>query len=237
MNHQELVRVITRELLEDKSVLALMLYGSVSRHEENTHSDIDLLAIVDEKHCQKRHQIRCGITVECLEMGIEYLQNFITKNEIPVIFTLAEGIVLFDKNSILDRFIADARSIVEKGPFVNTNWENERYVIKKRSDITEIYTDLLDTDDEVTFNYLISLLLTAIIPILNENYNLWPKTRKKTIKYIQSQCCDCNNYIEILLSSKFTLSQKRNASKDLIEYAFKKYGGILEGDAIIFKFY
>ena len=32
INHQELVIEITHELYKDKNVLALMLYGSVSRH-------------------------------------------------------------------------------------------------------------------------------------------------------------------------------------------------------------
>lgn len=143
---------------------------------------------------------------------------------------------MFDKSSILDRFIAESRSIIEKGPPVNKKWENERYKTKKRSDITEIYNDLLDTDDEIIFNYLVSLLITAAIPLLNENYNLWPKTRKKTVQYIKSQCYDGYKYIETLLSSKFSLSEKRNAAKELIEYALKQHGGILEGDAIIFKF-
>lgn len=236
INHQELVNEITQELYKDKNVLALMLYGSVSRHEESVNSDIDLLVIINEKHCQKRHIIRYGITVEYLEMNIEYLQNFIAENEIPVLFTLTEGIVLFDKNSLFEQFIAEARNIIRKGPPINKKWENERYKTKKRSEVTEIYKDLLDLDDEITFNYLISLLITNVIPLLNENYNLWPKTRKETIKYLKSQCYDGYKYIEILLSSKFSLPEKRNAAKDLIEYALKQHGGILEGDAIIFKF-
>lgn len=236
MNHQELVIEITQELYKDKNVLALMLYGSVSRHEENTYSDIDLLVIINEKYCQKRQTVRYGITVEYLEMHIEYLQNFIAENEIPVLFTLTEGIVFFDKNSIFDQFIAKAKNIIKKGPPVNNKWENERYKVKKRSDITEIYKDLLDVDDEIMFTYLISLLITTAIPLLNENYNLWPKTRKKTIKYLKSQCHDGYVYIETLLSSKFSLPEKRNAAKNLIEYALKQHGGILEGDAIIFKF-
>lgn len=236
MEHQELLRKITRELLEDENILALMLYGSVSRHEENANSDIDLLVIVNEKHCQKKHEMRYGITVEYLEMHIGYLQDFINKYEIPVIFTLAEGIVLFDKKSILDQFITQAKAIIEKGPPINTKWENERYSIKKRSDVTEIYSDLLDTDDEIVFNYLVSLLISTIIPIINENYSLWPKTRKKTIPYVKSQCYNSYKYIEILLGSKFSLPEKRNAARDLIEYALKKHGGILKGDAVVFKF-
>ena len=236
MEHQELSRIITRELLADENVLALMLYGSVSRHEEKANSDIDLFVIVNEKHCQKKHQKRYGITVEYLEMHIEYLQDFINKYEIPVIFTLAEGIVLFDKKSILDQFITQAKAIIKKGPPQNAKWENERYSIKRRSDVTEIYSDLLDTDDEVVFNYLVSLLISTIIPIINENYSLWPKTRKKTIPYIKSQCYEAYTYIEFLLGSKFSLPEKRDAARDLIEYALKKHGGVLEGDVIIFKF-
>jgi Predicted nucleotidyltransferases len=220
------VREITQELYKDKNVLALMLYGSVSRHEESVNSDIDLLIIINEKYCQKRHIIRYGITVEYLEMHIEYLQNFIAENEIPVLFTLTEGIVLFDKNSLFEQFIAEARNIIRKGPPINKKWENERYKTKRRSEVTEIYKDLLDLDDEITFNYLISLLITNVIPLLIENYKLWTKTRKKTINYLKSQCYDGYKYIEILLSSKFSLPEKRNAAKDLIEYALKQHVGI-----------
>lgn len=237
MEHQELAGIIARELFEDENTLALMLYGSVSRHEEKVNSDIDLLVIVNKKHCQKKHEMRYGITVEYLEMHTEYLQDFINKNELPVIFTLTEGIILFDKKSIFDPFIEQAKKIVEEGPPVNTKWESKKYSTKKRSDVTEIYFDMLDTDDEVVFNYLISLLISAIIPILNENYGLWPKTRKHTIPYIKSQCYDSYKYFEILLGSQYSLPEKRNASRGLIEYALKKHGGILEGDAIIFEFW
>ena len=78
MNHQKLVSEISKELYEDENVLALMLYGSVSRYEESDNSDIDLL----------------------------------------------------------------------------------------------------DTNDEIAFNYLISLLITTAIPFLNEIFGLWPKTRR-----------------------------------------------------------
>ena len=236
VGHQELVEEITQELYKDKNVLALMLYGSVARCEESRNSDIDLLVIVNEKYCQKRHIVRYGITVEYLEMHIEYLQNFIAENEIPVLFTLIEGKILFDKNSLFDQFINEAKGIIEKGPPVNKKWENERYATKKRSDITEIYLDLLDASDEIVFNYLVSLLITAAIPLLNENYGLWPKPRKKTMQYLNSQCHDGYKYIEILLSSKFSSPEKCNAAKDLVDYALKPYGGVLEGDTIIFKF-
>ncbi|MDD4142941.1 MAG: nucleotidyltransferase domain-containing protein [Bacteroidales bacterium] len=236
MNHKDLFKDITKKLYEDENVLALILYGSVSRNEESTNSDIDLLVIVNENHCQKIHTIQCGITVESLEMNIDYLRDFIAKNEIPVLFTLVEGIVLFDKTSILDPFIAQAKSIIEKGPPVNTKWDNERYATKKRSDITEIYMDLLDTDDEIGFHYLVSLLITELIPLLNENYHLWPKTRKKTIGYLKSQCYDGYKHIESLLCPQCSLHDKRNAAKGLINYALKQHGGVLEGDAVIFKF-
>ena len=42
-NHQELVKEITQELYKDENVLALILYGSVSRHEEQNNSDIDFI--------------------------------------------------------------------------------------------------------------------------------------------------------------------------------------------------
>ena len=236
MNHHELVREITQELYSAENISALMLYGSVSRNEEAAHSDIDFLVIVYEKHCQKRHIVRSGITIEYLEMHAEYLQDFIDRNEIPVLFTLIEGIVLFDKTSIFEQFITQARNIIDRGPPINEKWKNARYITKQRSDITEIYNDLLDTEDEIIFHYLIALFITTAMPLLNENYHLWPKTRKKTIQHLQSQCYEGYQCIEILLSSNFSLTEKRNAAKNLIEYALKQHGGLLKGDAVIFKF-
>ena len=235
-NHQELVKIITNELYNDDRVLALMLYGSVSRGEEGTNSDIDLLVLVSDKHCQKRHVVRCGIMVEYLEMHVEYLRNFISENEIPVLFTLIEGTILFDKQSLFDCFIADAKDVIENGPPVNVKWENDRYATKKRSDITEIYMDMLDAKDEVVFNYLVSSLITTAIPLLNENYNLWPKTRKKQMQYLKSHCYDGYKYMEILLDSMCSIIEKCDAAKNLINYTLKKHGGLLTGDAVIFKF-
>ncbi len=236
INHQKLVKIVSRELYEKDSVSAVMLYGSVSRHEESPNSDIDLLVITTERHCQKRHMARNGIKIEFLEMHLQYLRNFIDEREIPILFTLMEGIVLFDKNSILDPFIAEAAAIIKSGPIVNNKWENGRYVTKKRSELTEIYEDLLDTDDETVFQYLISVLITATLPMLLENYSLWPTTRKKTICNLQNECCEGYEYIKILLNPHGSLPEKRNAARDLINFTLKQYGGVLEGDAIIFNF-
>lgn len=235
ISHQELVKEITQELYHDDSVLALILYGSVSRNEESSNSDIDLLAIINESYLQKRHTVRYGITIEFVEMDIKFLQDFIEKKEIPMLFALADGIVLFDKLSITEQLITEARKILEDGPPINSQWEKEGYKTKKRSELTEIYKDLLDVDDEIAFNYLTSLLITNAIPILIENNNLWNQTRKKMINYLKSQCIDCYRYIEILLSPVYSLPEKREAAKNLIEYALKPQGGILKGDAIIFR--
>ncbi|HOQ06755.1 MAG TPA: nucleotidyltransferase domain-containing protein [Clostridiales bacterium] len=232
--HQELAKEIADELYQDKNVLALILYGSVSRNEESPNSDIDLLAIIKENHLQKRHVVRYGITIEFVEMSINFLQDFIAKKEIPMLFALANGIVLFNKIPDTEKLISDARKIIEEGPPINPNWKDERYVTKKRSDLTEIYYDLLDVEDVVVFHYLVSLLIANAIPWLIENYNLWPQTRKKTIGCLKSQCAEGYKYIETLLTPGCSLPEKREAAKNLINYTMKQHGGILEGDTIIF---
>ena len=106
---------------------------------------------------------------------------------------------------------------------------------KKRSDLTEIYKDLLDINDEIVFNYTVSLLVANAIPIINENYNLWPQSRKKTIEHLKFHCYDGYKHIEILLSTKCSFAKKRDAAKNLIDFALKAHGGVLEGDATIFR--
>ena len=61
ISHQELVKETTQELYYDNNVLALILYGSVSRNDESANSDIDLLAIINKNYLQKRHTVRYGI--------------------------------------------------------------------------------------------------------------------------------------------------------------------------------
>jgi predicted nucleotidyltransferase len=235
IKYQELVQEITRELYQDNQVLALILYGSVSRSEESANSDIDLLAIIEDSYLQKRQTIRSGITLEFVEMNIKFLQNFIAEKEMPMLFALANGIVLFDKVSITDQLIAEARKILEAGPPRNTKWEDEAYITKKRSDLTEIYKDLLDVDDEISFHYIASLLITSAIPMLIEINHLWHQTRKKTMVYLKSQCSDGYKYIENLLNPESSLPEKRDAAMQLIEYIFKQHGGIIKGDAVIFR--
>lgn len=234
ISHKELVKKLTQELIQDSNVLSLILYGSVSRNEESTNSDIDLLMIVNENHLQKRHIVQYGITIEFVEMHISYLQDFISKREIPMLFALADGIVLFNKIAATEQLIMESKRIIEDGPPQNSHWENESYRIKKRSDLTEIYKDLLDVDDLIKFNYIVSILLTTAIPMLIEMNNLWHQTRKKTMDYLKCNCCEGYNYIEILLKPECSLVEKRNAAKKLVEYTFCQYGGILEGEAVIF---
>jgi predicted nucleotidyltransferase len=235
ITHQELVNEITQELYKDKNVSALILYGSVSRHEESANSDIDLLTITNENHLQKRHEVRYGITVEFVEMHLKFLQKFIAENEIPILFALADGIVLFNKIPETEQLITEARKILEDGPSANEKWENEGYRTKKRSDLTEIYKDLLDIDDVIAFNYVASLLITNALPLLLENNNLWYTTRKKTMNYLKTQCYDSYKYIETLLSPVCSLQEKRDAAEKMTECALKPHGGILKGDAVIFK--
>jgi len=235
MDHEELVKEITQELYENDNVLALILYGSVSRHEENANSDIDLMIITSEYLLQKRHVMRRGIMIEFLEAHLDFLRNFITEKEVPVLFLLANGVVLFDKIGATEPLIDEARKILEQGPCANTKWENERYSVKKRSDLTEIYHDLLDVDDIILFHYIAMLLINNIIPLLLENNQLWPTTRKKTMNLLKSECYDGYQFIETLLNPVCSLPDKRIAAKGLIEYALKPHGGILTGDAVIFR--
>ena len=234
ITHKELVQELTQELVKDSNILSLILYGSVSRNEESANSDIDLLLIVNENHLQKRHIVRQGITIEFVEMNIRYLKEFISKREIPMLFALAKGIVLFNKIAAIELLIAESKIIIENGPPQNPHWGNVSYRIKKRSDLTEIYKDLLDVDDVIQFNYIVSILITSAIPMLIEINNLWHQTRKKTIDYLKTNCCEGYNYIEILLAPEYSLVEKRYAAEKLVNYVFCQYGGILEGEAVIF---
>jgi predicted nucleotidyltransferase len=235
ITHQELVNEISQELYEDKDILALILYGSVSRNEEGENSDIDLLAITNQNILQKRHEIRYGITVEFVEEHLKTLKKAIAENEMPMLFALRDGIILFDKTSEIEQLIAKAKKILEAGPPKNEKWEDEKYRTKRRSDLTEIYKDLLDIDNVIAFNYVASLLIANAMPILLENNNLWHNTRKKTINYLKANCNEGYKYIETLLNPVCSLSEKRKAAENLTEYVLKPYGGILKGEAIIFR--
>ena len=171
-NHQELVKEITQELYKDENVLALILYGSVSRNEEQNNSDIDFISITTKMHFQVRHEVRHGIVVEYHDMHMDFLKAFIEKKEISISSIVAEGIVLFNKTKEIDSLIADAKKIYKNTIIVNKQWEDEKYILRKRFELTDIYKDLLDIDDEVSFNYVAVLLVTSAIPMLNEINNL-----------------------------------------------------------------
>lgn len=235
MTHQALANEIARELLEDENVFALILYGSVARHEECANSDVDLMVLTNKVRLQKRHEVRHGITVEYLDTHVKFLRKAIAEYEAPILFLLAEGIVLFDRIPETGQLIAKAKEMIAAGPPVNPKWENERYATKRRADLTEMYEDLLDVDDEIAFHYIVSLLIASAIPMLNENYGLWPRTRKKTTGYLKSQCHEGYQHIETLLNPRCSLPEKRGAAKDLIDCALKRHGGVLKGDAIIFR--
>ena len=234
VSHEELINEIAKELYDDDNVSALILYGSVARREECANSDIDLLVIDNKKRLRKKHVMRGGVTVEFIEMNIERLRKFVAENEIQMYFALAEGVVLFDKDSGVRQLIDISKKIIADGPPGNKQWENEAYQIKRRSDLTEIYTDLLDVNDEIEFNYIASVLIAAILPMILEINRIWPQSRKRTINNLKTNYYDGYKYIEILLSAARSLSEKRAAAKDLINYALKRYGGVLTGDAIIF---
>jgi len=235
ITHQELIKEVTQELAENEDVQALILYGSVSRHEEYENSDIDLILITKEYHLQKRHEIRHGITIEYVDIHLDFIRNFLSKYEIPIIFALANGILLFDKIIETKELITEAKKIIEEGPPKNERWESEEYRVYRRSELTELYKDLLDLNDIVTFNYMSSILVESVIPILLESNNLWNQPRKKMLGYLKSHCNEGYKYIEILLDSISTLEKKRKAAENLTEFALAPYGGILRGDNLIFR--
>jgi predicted nucleotidyltransferase len=236
-NHQKLVSKLTQDLYKDKNIFSLILYGSVSRHEETINSDIDLLVINNCNYLQKRHESQYDITIEYVEMSLKFLEKFVEENEVPILFALANGTVLFNKIQATEKLINKSKNILKAGPKLNKKWKDESFKNNKRYSLTEIYMDLLDIDNEIEFNYVSSLLITNAIPILLKNNKLWPQTRKKTINYLKNQCYDGYKYIEILLNPIVSLDEKRNAAKNLTEYVLKPYGGILKGDNIIFKYY
>ena len=129
LNHQKIINEIIREFSINDNIFSLILYGSVARNEENVNSDIDLMVIVNEMYLQKRHELRNGITVEFLEMNLKFLHDFINKNEIPMIFALSEGVILFNKIPEIEHLIYHTKNILKNDPPANKNWENERYAI------------------------------------------------------------------------------------------------------------
>ena len=233
--HRKLVDEIAQELYKDENVLMLILYGSLSRGDEQLNSDIDLMVITNEHCLQKRHVIRKGIVIEFLEMHLDFLNNFIDKREVPVLFLLTDGIVLFDRLSMAEKLSNTAREILKAGPPVNPKRDNERYRTKKRSDITEIYNDLLDVNDHASFNYISTLLVENAIPLVLENHRLWPATRKMMMAFLNQQCQDEYKAIDTLLNSAIPLDERRNAARILTEYALGLFGGILTGEAVIFR--
>lgn len=198
--------------------------------EETPNSDIDLLAIVAGRYLQKRHEVHDGVTVEYVEMHQDVMEDFIAKGEIPMLFALAKGVVLFDKEEPLAPLIAKARAVIAQGPPVNPRWEEEAYGVKKRSDLTEIYSDMLDTEDAAIFGYLSALLLTAALAHLIETHHLWPQTRKKLMPYLKAECPEAYGHIETLCAGA-----AREAAKGLITCAMGPYGGLLEGDVVVFR--
>jgi len=55
--YRKLVDKIAQELYKDENALMLILYGSISREEEQLNSDIDLMVITNEHCLQKRHVV------------------------------------------------------------------------------------------------------------------------------------------------------------------------------------
>ena len=236
MNHQELVKVIQQELYNDDIVLALVLCGSVAKQEEMPNSDIDFLVINNKSFYQVRQTIRNGITVEFIEIPIEQLKKTGLVKESVTLHMLADGIILFDKISEIEELAVKAKNIVKEGPPTPPTHKDEQWVLRKRREITEIYHDLIDVDDEATFNYITAFLISTAIPLLFENKNWWVKNKKKTLNFIKTQCFDEYKNIEILLSSATSLADKRNAATHFVETVLKPHGGIIEGDIVVIKF-
>jgi len=234
--HQELIKIIQQELYTDDAVLALVLCGSVARREETSNSDIDLLVINNKSFYQVRQTVRNGITVEFIEIPLKRLKDTGLVKESVTLHMLADGIILFDKISEIEELTVKAKNIVKEGPPTPPTHKDEQWVLRKRREITEIYQDLIDIDDEITFNYITSLLISTAIQLLFENNNWWFKNKKKTLNYIKEQCFEEYKNIEILLNAKNSLAERRKAATHFVETVLKPHGGIIEGDMVLIKF-
>ena len=236
MNHQELVKVIQQELYNDDAVLALVLVGSVARHEETPNSDIDLFVITNKDFMQNSRVIRNGITVELIEGPLEQLvRKRVLEKEAVALNLMASGVLLFDKTSETEKLIAEAKEIIKEGPPIPTSHSNEQWKIGKRGEITGIYSDLLDIDDEINFNYIASILISSAIPLIFENNNLWSQSNRKNLDYLKSQCFNEYKNIETLLNQICSVAERRNAARRLVEAVLGPHGGMLEGDIVIGK--
>ncbi|WP_408648028.1 anti-phage Hailong system nucleotidyltransferase HalB [Thiocapsa bogorovii] len=77
---------------------ALILYGSVARGEQEPGSDIDLLAIVE----QRRPNIRCGdIQLACYT--VSQLQHLARNGSLFILHLLSDGVPLRDQQDLLNR--------------------------------------------------------------------------------------------------------------------------------------
>lgn len=119
----EIITKIIRELQNKHDCHTVILIGSRARDDATPNSDYDVVGIREE-----------GEDIcDCRDFEESYLDAFIfsdnaIKNLDPYFIRIRDGIVLLQKDSIGDNFIAAAKELYAKGPSKTPDFEKQRII-------------------------------------------------------------------------------------------------------------
>lgn len=128
LKHQQIISALSKVFKNDKKVIAVYLFGSIVKNEQNFQSDIDIAIYIDPSYLNIKDVSEIKIEYEIKIVETLHTDNFdlVLLNSAPIILSykiIAEGIVIVSSKKDL---LADIESLIIR-KYLDFKYYSEEY--------------------------------------------------------------------------------------------------------------
>jgi len=220
---------IVKQYKQNKNVLGILLFGSVTKNKFDQHSDIDIYILLNRKGKFSRinfikDKIRIDIILDTVKEALAFLKEDKLNVRRNTSHMLAKGKILYQTNNNLDRVIAKAK----RNLTLRTKYNNDDILMHKYS-IDDFWGEIqrdIKNQNYTAFGLDSQLLLNNIIELflkLNGAFFRQPDEMFKTLSKLDKYFADkIENFYKATI-----LETKKEILGDLVTYIYKKSHGPL----------
>lgn len=229
---QKIIKSVAEEYKQDKNVLGIMLFGSVTRNKFDEYSDVDIYILLKDKYrFSRRNFEKDGIRVDIIFDTIKEVGDYLKEDKNNVrrntSHMLAHGKILFQRTKDLEKIQRVAKNNLN----LKTKYKNDEILMHKYS-IDDFWGEVqrdIKNKDHLAFGLDSQLLINNILELflkINKTFFRRPNEMMKILKKLDIKFA---NAVRDFYKEK-DVAKKKKILEFLVSYIYKKSDGPMPHD-------
>jgi hypothetical protein len=231
MNDHAVIKLAVERLVSEfgSDLMGVLAGGSRLRSEGDTHSDLDVVAVVD-RPCRKRWNfVIDGVEVETFINPPFQMRRYFEEERLDgrgvMPHLCASGQIVFDPHGLMAELQAEAQAIWDAGPPPMSDQERWQF----RYHVADFFRDLADVErsDAERAAFLIGLMLPRLI---DQHYRIsgrWLSKPKRVLNDLESWDVVAARLVRQACKGQAPTSNRGIAIRQLADYVLAPLGGLM----------